>query len=90
MTCRELTERVMAYRNGELPLRVRLSLQFHAALCECCRTLLDTYDTTVELSAELADAEVPADVVASFDAMVERAMDAAAGGVDQVGLEPTE
>ena len=29
MTCRDLTERLAAWRAGELPLRVRLSLQLH-------------------------------------------------------------
>jgi hypothetical protein len=75
MTCKELTDRVMAFRDGELPLGVRLSLQLHAAFCPCCRTLLDTYDTTVHLSGELAATEVPDAVAREFDRMIETAMD---------------
>jgi anti-sigma factor ChrR (cupin superfamily) len=74
MTCRQLTERVMAYRAGELPWHARLSLQVHAAMCDCCKNLLSTYDTTVTLSAELAEKQVPDDVAEAFEAMVAAAM----------------
>lgn len=74
MTCRELTEKVMALRAGELSWHARLSLQVHAAMCDCCRNLLTTYDTTVALSAELADKEVPEEVVRAFEAMLADAM----------------
>ncbi|GDX78763.1 hypothetical protein LBMAG42_05740 [Deltaproteobacteria bacterium] len=74
MTCKELTERVMAYRDRELPLHVRLSLQFHAAICSCCRNLLSTYDETVAIGADLANEEVPEEVAQLFDDMLARAM----------------
>lgn len=74
MTCKELAERVMAYREGELSFTVRLSLQFHAALCPCCRSLLRSYDTTVALSGEIADLEVPEEVARDFDGMIQAAM----------------
>ncbi len=74
MTCNELAERVMAYREGDLPLAARLSLQFHAAFCPCCHSLLRSYDTTVALSGELADLEVPDEVARDFDGMIQAAM----------------
>jgi hypothetical protein len=76
MTCRELAEKVMAYRDGELPLMGRLSLQFHAAICPCCRALLGSYDLTVELAGELGSVEVPPAVALEFDAMILAAMQA--------------
>lgn len=74
MTCKELTERVMAFRDRELPLSTRLSLQFHAAMCPCCRNLLTSYDTLVEMSAELADVQVPNELAREFDDMILTAM----------------
>lgn len=74
MNCRELTERVMALRAGELNLRARLALQLHAAFCDCCRNLLSTYDTTVAVSVELADREIPEAVSLEFEAMMAAAM----------------
>lgn len=74
MTCRELTDKVMAFRAGELPWHARLSLQVHAAMCDCCRNLLSTYDTTLTLSAELAEKQVPDEVAQAFEAMVAAAM----------------
>jgi len=78
MNCRELTERVMALRAGDLSLRARLALRLHAALCDCCRNLLSTYDTTVAVSAELADREIPEAVSREFEAMMAAAMAAPA------------
>lgn len=70
MTCKELTERVMAFRDRELPLAARLSLQFHAAMCPCCRNLLDSYGKLVGLSADLADLQVPDAVAREFEEMI--------------------
>ena len=75
MTCRELADRVMAYRDRELPLPARLSLQLHAAMCPCCRTLLQSYGTTIELSAELATVVIPDEVARDFNAMILAAME---------------
>jgi len=74
MTCRELAEKLGAWKAGELPLHTRALLSFHAAWCPCCRALVATYDTTIVLSAELADERVPDEVAAAFDAMIDQAM----------------
>ncbi len=78
MTCKDLAERLGAYRAGELPLGARAALLFHAGMCPCCRALLSTYDVTVALSAELAERQVPDAVALEFDSMIERAMTLAA------------
>lgn len=74
MTCRDLRDKLGAWKAGELPLHVRAMLSLHAAMCPCCRALSQTFDTTIELGAELADTVVPDEVAAAFDDMIERAM----------------
>lgn len=73
MTCKDLAEQLGAWRAGELPVHVRALLTLHSAFCPCCRALAATYDTTVELSAELADQRVPDEVAAAFEAMIQAA-----------------
>lgn len=75
MTCRDLAEKLGAWKAGELSLQARALLSLHAAWCPCCRALMATYDTTLTLSAELADQRVPDEVAAAFDTMIDRAMD---------------
>lgn len=73
MTCRELQERLGDWQAGELRVSTLLSLRLHAAFCPCCRHLLTTYGTTVELANELGRTEVAPLVAADFEAMIRRA-----------------
>jgi anti-sigma factor RsiW len=65
LTCREFTDFLMAYLDGELEPEVVAAFEAHLAVCEDCVNYLDSYRATVELDrqafAEL-DAAVPADV----------------------------
>jgi hypothetical protein len=63
MTCRELQDLLLEHKAGALPLRLHAAFTVHAAICSCCRALVKTYGTTVEVSHTLADVEVPEVVV---------------------------
>ncbi len=72
MTCRELTEFLDAYLNGELTPAERAEFDRHLAVCDHCIAYLDGYKRTVDLCRALgrpttgaggaADAKLPADV----------------------------
>ncbi|MFO1077177.1 MAG: zf-HC2 domain-containing protein [Planctomycetota bacterium] len=62
MSCRELTEFIDAYLNGELSAAVRKEFDHHLSVCESCVHYLDSYRRTVELGrAALRQADAPAD-----------------------------
>jgi anti-sigma factor RsiW len=48
MTCRELTEFLADYLEGELPEPRKLVFEQHLAACPDCRLYLDSYRRTVE------------------------------------------
>jgi len=47
MTCRQLTDVLDRYLDGELPARQRLRLNLHLMVCRNCRNYLRTYQLTV-------------------------------------------
>jgi anti-sigma factor RsiW len=49
MTCHELIDFIMAYRDGELPHMVRAAFERHLSLCRECREYLAQYEKTLEL-----------------------------------------
>lgn len=49
MTCRELTDFLADYLDGELPDRRREVFEQHLAECSDCRRYLDSYRRTIEL-----------------------------------------
>jgi anti-sigma factor RsiW len=65
MTCRELTDFLGAYLDGELSDEVRRRFEEHLAACPECAAYLETYRGTVKLARDAfrdPDAPVPADV----------------------------
>lgn len=65
MTCREIAEFLMQYRDGELPWAQRAAFKLHLAFCRSCRAYLKTYDLTIQLarlSATPDEEAVPSDV----------------------------
>lgn len=65
MTCRELTDFIMAYLDGELPAEDRAAFERHLALCPACVTYLKSYTRTVEMARSLGargDEPVPPEV----------------------------
>ncbi len=52
MTCRELTDFIMAYLDNELEADLRRRFEFHLGTCPACVAFLETYRKTVELGKE--------------------------------------
>ena len=65
VTCREFTEFLADYLDGELPASARSEFDFHLSRCPGCVAYMTTYSTTREL-ARLAmtvpEAPVPPEV----------------------------
>lgn len=49
-TCREVSELIADYLNGELDEYVEISFEEHLACCPDCVSFLNTYKKTVELT----------------------------------------
>lgn len=50
ITCRELIEFLLEYRNGELTPQQRAVFDEHLAVCPPCVAYLDTYEKTIEMT----------------------------------------
>lgn len=60
MTCRELTDFLGAYLDGELAADVRRRFDEHLAACPECAAYLETYRETVKLAkTAFADPDAP-------------------------------
>lgn len=65
MTCRDLTEFLMSYLEGELPSEQSEEFERHVDVCPPCKTYLNTYKETVALGKSVCydpDGPVPEDV----------------------------
>ncbi|HEY8121701.1 MAG TPA: zf-HC2 domain-containing protein [Myxococcota bacterium] len=64
MNCREFTDFLMAYLDGELPESERDSFDFHLHGCQSCVNYMETYQAAVRLgkAACSEDASLPDDV----------------------------
>ncbi len=51
LRCRDVTERASELLDGDLPLRERLALRLHLAMCSMCRAYLDQLRRTRALLA---------------------------------------
>jgi anti-sigma factor RsiW len=49
MTCREVTEFLMRYVNGELTPAERAEFERHLAVCAACVSYLDSYRKTIDI-----------------------------------------
>lgn len=54
MTCREVTEFIMHYLEGELPAAQREEFARHLAACPPCVRYIDTYKATIAAAKSLA------------------------------------
>lgn len=52
LTCRELDDFLVDFLDGRLPLRQRLSMQMHLAMCRDCRRFLEEYRQAIRLGRE--------------------------------------
>jgi predicted anti-sigma-YlaC factor YlaD len=53
MNCKDVTEFLSDYLDGELPLRQRLTFKLHLLLCRDCRRYLHSFATTIKLTRSL-------------------------------------
>lgn len=51
LRCRDVTERASELLDGSLPLRARLALRLHLAICSMCRNYIDQLRKTRALLA---------------------------------------
>ncbi len=59
MTCRELTELINDYLEGQLPLRTRVRLQLHLGLCGDCRAYLRQLKSVIGALGRLPELDPP-------------------------------
>jgi anti-sigma factor RsiW len=65
MTCREVTDVLDRYLDGELPARQRLFLNLHLLACRDCRNYLRSYEMTIRAARRAMldpDGPPPADM----------------------------
>jgi len=72
LRCREVSELLAAYVDGELPLDCRRAVEFHLADCPDCWAYLGSYRQTVDLGKDLRDVDMPAEVYERLSALVAR------------------
>jgi hypothetical protein len=53
MNCKDVTEFLSDYLDGELPLRQRVTFKLHLLLCRDCRRYLRSFATTIKLTQSL-------------------------------------
>ena len=52
MTCREVTEILDRYLDGDLPKRAQLMMKMHFLICSDCRNYLRSYKLTIRAAKE--------------------------------------
>jgi anti-sigma factor RsiW len=57
MTCRDVSEFLMAYINAELPARKHHAFEEHLQECEDCVAYLESYKATIELGKAAFDCD---------------------------------
>ncbi len=62
LTCRELTELVTEYLEGQLGWLQRLSFQMHVGMCGHCRRYFAQMKKTVQLLGHMPEEPIPDDV----------------------------
>lgn len=62
LTCKELTELVTEYLEGQMPFGKRVRFQLHVGMCRHCRAYLRQMKTTVRAVGALPDEPMPAHV----------------------------
>jgi anti-sigma factor RsiW len=59
MNCREFTEFLMAYLDGELPAAERDEFDFHLHGCQSCVNYMESYRATIALGRAACAEDVP-------------------------------
>lgn len=66
MSCREITELVTAYAEGQLRLADRIRFTMHIGMCRHCRRYVRQLRATAKALGKLPPPEIPADLEAEL------------------------
>jgi anti-sigma factor RsiW len=66
LTCKQITELVTAYAEGQLPLMDRLRFRLHIGMCPACRTYVRQLQVTARALGKLPEPEIPPDLQAEL------------------------
>lgn len=62
LTCKELTELITDYLEGELSFVQKMRFQFHIGMCKHCRAYIRQMRTTVRALGKLPSESIPPEV----------------------------
>jgi len=66
LTCKEITELVTAYAEGQLGFMDRLRFRLHISMCRNCRTYVRQLRVTAKALGKLPEPEIPPDLQAEL------------------------
>jgi anti-sigma factor RsiW len=66
LTCKEITELVTAYAEGDLRLMDRIRFRLHIGMCRNCRTYVRQLRATAKALGKLPEPEIPPDLQAEL------------------------
>jgi anti-sigma factor RsiW len=66
LTCRDVTEHATGFMEGDLPVRARLAVRLHLAVCRMCRAYMEQLHRTRGFLQGRALAAPPPDVEAQI------------------------
>jgi anti-sigma factor RsiW len=66
LTCRQITELVTAYAEGQLRLADRIRFWLHLGMCSHCRTYVRQLRATARALGKLPEPEIPPDLQAEL------------------------
>jgi anti-sigma factor ChrR (cupin superfamily) len=62
LTCKQITELVTAYAEGQLRFMDRLRFQMHIGMCKNCRAYVRQLQATAKAMGKLPEPEIPPDL----------------------------
>ena len=68
MNCKEITEKLLLFRDGDLPPDEVEILRTHLHMCPPCEHLFDGYEEVVDILERLRPVNMPADFLARMKA----------------------
>ncbi len=72
LTCKEITELVTAYAEGQLRVMDRIRFLFHIGMCRNCRTYVRQVQATAKALGKLPPPELPPELEAELLRRFER------------------
>lgn len=67
LNCREMTQVVTAYLEGELPIWSRMGISMHIMMCSHCRRYFKQIRDIQKATGKVPELDVPPDVAASLN-----------------------